>query len=50
LFVSGYSFDARGDSSVADDESFLAKPYEPSELARRVRSILDSSSVAASAP
>jgi CheY-like chemotaxis protein len=41
LFVSGYSFDARGDSSGFDDESFLAKPYDPTELARRVRSILD---------
>ena len=49
LFVSGYSFDARGDSSGFDDESFLAKPYEPSELARRVRTILDASSVTASA-
>jgi len=43
LFVSGYSFDARGDSSGFDDERFLAKPYEPVELARRVRSILDAS-------
>ena len=41
LFVSGYSFDARGDSSGVDDESFLAKPYDPTDLARRVRSILD---------
>ena len=41
LFVSGYSFDARGDSSHFDDETFLAKPYDPIELARRVRSILD---------
>jgi len=41
LFVSGYSFDARGDSSGFDDERFLAKPYDPIELARRVRSILD---------
>ncbi|HTK54474.1 MAG TPA: PAS domain S-box protein [Gemmatimonadaceae bacterium] len=44
LFVSGYSFDARGDSSGFDDECFLAKPYDPIELARRVRSILDASS------
>jgi CheY-like chemotaxis protein len=42
LFVSGYSFDARGDSGAFDDESFLAKPYEPAELARRVRAMLDS--------
>jgi hypothetical protein len=42
LFVSGYSFDARGDSSAFDDDSFLAKPYDPTELARRVRAILDS--------
>jgi PAS domain S-box-containing protein len=41
LFVSGYSFDARGDSSAFDDESFLPKPYDPTELARRVRTILD---------
>jgi CheY-like chemotaxis protein len=41
LFVSGYSFDARGGSSGFDDESFLAKPYDPAELSRRVRSILD---------
>ena len=41
LFVSGYSFDARGDSSGFDDACFLAKPYDPIELARRVRSILD---------
>src|SRR5687768_15946544 len=44
LFVSGYSFDARGDSSGFDDASFLPKPYDPSELARRVRSILDMAS------
>jgi CheY-like chemotaxis protein len=42
LFVSGYSFDARGDGMAFDDESFLPKPYDPTELARRVRSILDS--------
>src|SRR5262249_17858955 len=41
LFVSGYSFDARGDSSGFDDDRFLAKPYDPTDLARRVRSILD---------
>ena len=41
LFVSGYSFDARGDGSDFDDDSFLPKPYDPSELARRVLSILD---------
>ena len=41
LFVSGYSFDARGTSSGFDDESFLEKPYDPAELARRVRSIID---------
>jgi two-component system cell cycle sensor histidine kinase/response regulator CckA len=41
LFVSGYSFDARGESSGLDDETFLPKPYHPAELARRVRSILD---------
>jgi two-component system, cell cycle sensor histidine kinase and response regulator CckA len=45
LFVSGYSFDARGDGSAFDDDSFLPKPYDPSELARRVRSILDASPV-----
>jgi two-component system, cell cycle sensor histidine kinase and response regulator CckA len=44
LFVSGYSFDARGDSSGFDDASFLPKPYDPAELARRVRSILDMAS------
>ena len=41
LFVSGYSFDARGDLEELDDMSFLAKPYDPAELARRVRAILD---------
>jgi two-component system, cell cycle sensor histidine kinase and response regulator CckA len=41
LFVSGYSFDARGDGAEFDDASFLPKPYEPAELARRVRAILD---------
>ena len=45
LFVSGYSFDARGDASAFDDESFLPKPYDPTELARRVRAILDSPSM-----
>jgi PAS domain S-box-containing protein len=44
LFVSGYSFDARGDSESVDDDTFLPKPYDPSELARRVRSILDGAS------
>jgi signal transduction histidine kinase/ActR/RegA family two-component response regulator len=46
LFVSGYSFDARVGSSAFDDDSFLPKPYDPSELARRVRAILDSAPVA----
>jgi len=44
LFVSGYSFDARGDGNESldfDDEGFLPKPYDPAELARRVRSLLD---------
>ena len=41
LFVSGYSFDARGDLEDLDDSSFLPKPYDPAELARRVRTILD---------
>jgi two-component system cell cycle sensor histidine kinase/response regulator CckA len=45
LFVSGYSFDARGSSSAFDDESFLEKPYDPAELARRVRSIIDAAAV-----
>jgi CheY-like chemotaxis protein len=45
LFVSGYSFDARGDGSDFDDESFLPKPYDPAELARRVRTILDAAAV-----
>jgi DNA-binding response OmpR family regulator len=41
LFVSGYSFDARETSSGFDAGSFLEKPYDPAELARRVRSIID---------
>ena len=41
LFVSGYSFDARGDLEELDDSSFLPKPYDPAELARRVRGMLD---------
>ena len=41
LFVSGYSFDAPGASAAMDEGNFLAKPYDPGELARRVRSILD---------
>ena len=41
LFVSGYSFDARGELDEMDDSSFLQKPYDPAELARRVRAILD---------
>jgi CheY-like chemotaxis protein len=45
LFVSGYSFDARGSSAAFDDESFLEKPYDPAELARRVRSIIDAAAV-----
>jgi len=49
LFVSGYSFDARGDSSAFDDDSFLPKPYDPTELARRVRTILDGAHLAARA-
>jgi PAS domain S-box-containing protein len=47
LFVSGYSFDARGMSSGFDDESFLEKPYDPAELTRRVRSIIDAAAVGA---
>jgi PAS domain S-box-containing protein len=46
LFVSGYSFDARSDSPSLGDDAFLPKPYEPAELARRVRAILDGTSVA----
>jgi CheY-like chemotaxis protein len=45
LFVSGYSFDARGDGSDFDDDNFLPKPYDPAELARRVRTILDAARV-----
>jgi len=41
LFVSGYSFDARGSASRNEDASFLQKPYDPSELTRHVRAILD---------
>jgi PAS domain S-box-containing protein len=41
LFVSGYSFDARGTTASFDDETFLPKPYDPAELARRVRAVLD---------
>ena len=47
LFVSGYSFDARGDSPGFDDDSFLPKPYDPAELARRVRAILDATPLVA---
>ena len=49
LFVSGYSVDSRGQSSELEDESFLPKPYEPAELARRVRAILDAPVVSARA-
>jgi two-component system, cell cycle sensor histidine kinase and response regulator CckA len=48
LFVSGYSFDSRETPSGFDDESFLEKPYEPAELARRVRSIIDAAALAGS--
>jgi CheY-like chemotaxis protein len=41
LFVSGYSVDSRGQRSGLNDERFLEKPYQPAELARRVRAILD---------
>ena len=44
LFVSGYSFDAR-ESAGCEDESFLEKPYDPAELARRVRSIIDATAM-----
>ena len=41
LLVSGYSADSRGPASGLNDTSFLEKPYQPAELARRVRAILD---------
>jgi len=47
LFVSGYSEDSRRHSTGLEDESFLPKPYEPAELARRVRAILDAPAVSA---
>ena len=47
LFVSGYSVDSRGQASGLNDERFLEKPYQPAELARRVRAILDAPVVSA---
>jgi hypothetical protein len=36
LFVSGYT-----SAAIGDDGNFLPKPFQPTELARRVREILD---------
>jgi CheY-like chemotaxis protein len=43
LFISGYAKDLdRKLEALSDDEYFLAKPFGPSDLARKVREILDS--------
>jgi two-component system cell cycle sensor histidine kinase/response regulator CckA len=47
LFVSGYSVDSRGQAPGLNNERFLEKPYQPAELARRVRAILDAPVVSA---
>ncbi len=41
LFVSGYAADGIGQSLPPRETRFLAKPFSPTELARRVRQILD---------
>ncbi len=42
LYVSGYTEDAIGqDGEIAADVNFLAKPFTPAALARKVRELLD---------
>ncbi len=41
LYMSGYAEDAIVQAALAEHASFLQKPFEPSELARRVRELLD---------
>jgi len=44
LFTSGYTDDALSHHGVLDEGvEFLAKPYAPSVLVRRVRELLDAS-------
>jgi PAS domain S-box-containing protein len=41
LLVSGYAYEATEQGSLPAGTHFLAKPFSPEELARRVRSVLD---------
>jgi PAS domain S-box-containing protein len=41
LFVSGYTDDALSRHGVASGAAFLQKPFSPSDLARKVREVLD---------
>jgi DNA-binding response OmpR family regulator len=42
VFMSGYTSDATAlQAAVAAGDSFVAKPFTPSELARQVRAALD---------
>jgi signal transduction histidine kinase len=45
LFVSGYTDDAVGRGGLEPGEAFLRKPVDPTMLARKVRQVLDESSV-----
>ncbi len=43
LLVSGYAADALTETALQPDVPFMAKPYVPTVLARRVREVLDAS-------
>jgi PAS domain S-box-containing protein len=51
LFTSGYTFDALGDTDELESGcEFLAKPYSPDQLAKKVHACLDSKKAAHPAP
>ena len=41
LFTSGYAADVHADAVLKAGMAFMSKPFTPSQLARRLRGILD---------
>ena len=50
LYMSGYTDREMGDGGVAEDVAFLHKSFSPEQLARKVRELLEPSTVAVAAP